>query len=154
MGQETLVELLADIRRVREQTLAELTHVTEDEFAYRTTMQRWDDVRRVLLRFGDHMREHANQVLGAREGVGRGQTMPQRMLAEGELAWGKLLGTTLGLTDEDIRKKPSDGGWSVQEVLVHVLQVEQLYLDTIREARIAASSCQKASVATRPQDNR
>ncbi len=137
MGQEKLEELLADIRRVREQMLAELVDVPEDEFAYRTTMQRWDDVRRVLLRFGDHMREHADQVLGTRASIERGQTMPQRMLAEAELAWGKLLGGTLGLTDEDIRKKPRDGGWSIQEVLFHVLQVEQRYLDAIREAREA-----------------
>jgi len=140
MSREKLDQLLSDIRAVREQALIELVDMAEEEFACRTTMERWDDARRVLLRFGDHMREHANQILGARASVGRGHTMPQRMLAEAELAWGKLLGATIGLTDDDISKTPPDGGWSVQEVLEHVHRVEQLYLDTIREARRAGRS--------------
>jgi uncharacterized damage-inducible protein DinB len=51
------------------------------------------------------------------------------------LAWGKLLGATVGLTDEDITLKPPDGGWSVMEVLEHILKVERLYLGAIRDAR-------------------
>ena len=135
VDREKLDQLLAEIRASRDATLAALVDMTEEEFAFPTTMERWDDARRVLLRFGDHMREHANQVVGARDAVGRGWTMPQRMLAEAELAWGKLLGATVGLTDEDIALKPPDGGWSVLEVLEHVLKVERLYLATIREAR-------------------
>ena len=127
--------MLAQIRRLREQTLAELTALTEADFATPTDMERWTDVRRVLLRFGDHMREHANQVEGARTATGRGPTMPQRMLAEAELAWGKLLGATTGLTDEDLPLPPPDGSWSVKQVLEHVIQTEGAYLDAIRRAR-------------------
>lgn len=138
MDRTRLDGLLADIRSAREQTLAELTEMAEGEFACPTPMQRWDDARRVLLRFGDHMREHANQVTGARAAVGWAPTMPQRMLAEAELAWGKLLGATIGLTDDAAAAVPPDGGWSVEQVLEHVLKVEGLYLDAIRQARQAA----------------
>jgi hypothetical protein len=138
MERTRLDGLLAGIRSAREQTLAELTEMTEEEFAHPTPMQRWDDARRVLLRFGDHMREHANQVVGARAAIGQAPTMPQRMLAEAELAWGKLLGATIGLTDEAAATAPPDGGWSVEQVLEHMLKVEGLYLDAIRQARQAA----------------
>jgi hypothetical protein len=127
--------LLGDIREARERTLSELADMAEQEFERPTSMERWDDARRVLLRFGDHMREHANQAVAARANTGHGPTMPQRMLMEAELAWGKLLGATVGLDDDAIRKTPPDGGWSVEQVLEHVLRVERLYLDAIAEAR-------------------
>lgn len=137
MERQELDAMLADLRRIREQVLAELNDVTEDDFGLATDMQRWTDVRRVLLRFGDHVREHANQVEGARASIGRPPTMPQRMLAEAELAWGKLLAATVGLTDQDLVAVPPDGGWSVKQVLAHVIESEQRYLDAVRFARRA-----------------
>ncbi len=135
MSRERLDGLCAQIRALREQTLAELVDLTEAEFAYPTDMQRWDDVRRVLLRLGDHMREHANQIEGTRVAIGRAPTMPQRMLAEAEVTWGKLLAAAVGLTDDDLDVKPPDGGWSVAEVLHHLIGTEERYLKAIRDAR-------------------
>ncbi|HEY66589.1 MAG TPA: DinB family protein [Caldilineae bacterium] len=137
MSRDQLDALLAEIRALRDQTLSELTSMTEEEFAYRTEMPRWDDVRRVLLRFGDHMREHATQVAGTRDAIGRGPTMPQRILAEAEVAWGRMLAAIVGLTDEDLDKAPPDGGWSIRQVLEHVRDTEKAYLDAIRRAREA-----------------
>jgi uncharacterized damage-inducible protein DinB len=77
--------------------------------------------------------------------------MPQRILAEAELAWGKLLGATVGLTDEDMALKPPEGGWSVLEVLEHVLKVERLYLATIREAR-ERGRCEEVGARRHPPD--
>lgn len=135
MSRAALDDLLAQIRSERERTLEALTGMAEDEFSLPTDMQRWTDVRRVLLRFGDHMREHANQIAGVRAGIGSDYTTPQRMLAEGEMAWGKLLGTVVGLSDEELRAKPPDGGWSVQEVLEHILVSERNYRNAIMRAR-------------------
>lgn len=135
MSNENLQAFLGEIRSVREQALAELIDLTEDDFATPTDMVRWDDVRRILLRFGDHMREHANQLEAARYAIDRGPTMPQRMLAESEVAWGKLLAATVGLDDEDMDAQPSDGSWTVRQVLSHMLEGEQGYLDAIRRTR-------------------
>lgn len=132
MRNQELLTFLGEIRAVREQTLSELVNLTEEDFATPTDMVRWDDVRRVLLRFGDHMREHSNQLEGARYAIDRGPTMPQRMLAEGEVAWGKLLAATVGLDDQDMDALPNDGSWTVRQVLQHILESEQGYLDTIR----------------------
>ena len=91
MDRDKLDGMLAEIRQIREETLLELADMTEEEFPLPTDMERWTDARRVLLRFGDHMREHATQLRGARVDIDRSPTMPQRMLAEAELAWVRFL---------------------------------------------------------------
>ena len=133
MQRSKLDEHLDQIRIVREQVLSKLVDLTEDDFATPTDMTRWDDVRRVLLRFGDHMREHSNQIEGARASIGREKSMPQRMLAESEIAWGRLLAATVGLVDEDLNAQPPDGAWSIQQTLNHILATEKQYLTVIEE---------------------
>jgi hypothetical protein len=137
MSRAQVDTLLAQIRQKREQTLAECAGLTEADFALPTGMPRWDDLRRVLLRFGDHMREHASQAGAARAASGHAPTPPERMLAEAELAWGMLLGVTVGLSDEDAAAPPTDGGWSVVQVLEHVLKTEETYLNAVRAAKAA-----------------
>ncbi len=137
MSRAQLDSLLIQIRQLREQTLAECADVTEADFALPTGMPRWDDLRRVLLRFCDHMREHASQAQGARAATGRAPTPPERMMAEAELAWGMLLGATVGLSDEEAAARPADGGWSVTQVLEHVLKTEGTYLNAVRTAKAA-----------------
>jgi hypothetical protein len=135
MARTELDTLLAQVRRMREQTLAECAGLTEADFTLPTGMPRWDDLRRVLLRFADHMREHASQAQAARVAAGHAPTPPERMLAEAELAWGMLLGGTVGLSDTDATTPPADGGWSVMQVLEHVLKTEETYLNAVRQAK-------------------
>jgi len=137
MSHSQLDSLLAQIRQMREQTLAECAGLTEADFALPTGMPRWDDLRRVLLRFADHMREHASQAQAARVAASHAPNPPERMLAEAELAWGMLLGVTVGLSDEDAATPPPDGGWSVVQVLEHVLKTEETYLNAVRAAKAA-----------------
>jgi hypothetical protein len=128
--------MMAEIRRFREETLAALSEIEESEFEVATQMERWSEIRRVLLRFGDHMREHANQINGARAAVKLGPTMPQRILAESEIAWGLLLASIVGLSDDDLDQKPPGGSWSVREILAHIAQTERRYLQAIQDARL------------------
>lgn len=129
--------LLAQIRTVREDTLVTLNDVAEAEFSTPTDLKRWDDLRRVLLRFGEHMREHSNQLEDSRQKVGTEPTMPQRMLAEAERAWGQLLAATVGLSDDSAKQQPDDGGWAAMRVLEHILETEQTYLAAAKRARAA-----------------
>ncbi len=137
MQREKIDALLTQIRATRAETLRTLQDVTEAEFALRTDLQRWDDLRRVLLRFADHMREHSNQLEDARQKTGTGPTMPQRMLAEAERAWGQLLAATVGLDDETANRQPDDGGWSALQVLEHIAEVEQNVLLAAAERVLA-----------------
>lgn len=135
-----LTTLLAEIRQAREETLTTLTDLTEADFDRPTTSARWDNLRRVLLRFGEHMREHSSQLEGIRAAIGRSPNPPERMLAEAELVWGKLLATTVNLTDEDLDTKPADGGWTVREALAHIVTVEKAYLELAKGALATTES--------------
>ena len=135
MSRKQLDGMLATLRQSRERTLAELETLSEDEFGLATGMERWTEVRRVLLRFGDHMREHATQISGTRADIDRLPTMAQRILAESEVAWGVLLAATVGLSDADLTTFPGDGGWTIAQTLEHIIQSENAYLETIRKAR-------------------
>lgn len=131
-------DLIAKIRAAREETLASLTGVNEADFSVSTSMERWTDVRRVLLRFGEHMREHANQIEHTRDLIGATPTMPQRMLQEAERAYGQLLASLLDLSDDQLNQVPLDGGWSIRQVLEHALHGEKNYRAVIEAAFQAA----------------
>jgi hypothetical protein len=130
MSRVHLDQILAEIRAKREQMLAVLNDVTEDEFSIPTGIERWTEVRRLLLRFGDHMREHVSQIEGIRTKIGRPPTMAQRILAESERAWGMVLASTVGLTDEDLDVKPPEG-WTLRETIAHLAWAERFYFDAV-----------------------
>jgi len=142
-----IAALLAEIRQAREETLTELADVTEADFDVPTPLARWDSLRRILLRVGEHMREHASQMEGIRAGIGRAPTPPERMLAEAELVWGKLLAATVNLTDDDLDTTPADGGWTVREALQHMATVEKSYLEGAR-AGLADDAKRKTDPST------
>ena len=135
MSRDQVNSLLAEIRQVREESLILCADLTEADFHQPTEMHRWDDVRRVLLRFGEHMREHASQIEGIRADLDRSPTPPQRMLAEAELVWGKLLAATVNLSDEDLDAVPASGGWTLRQALEHLAQGERNYQAAIRRAK-------------------
>lgn len=136
MSTQELTKMMTEIRHLREKTLAALSEMEETEFGIATQMERWTEIRRVLLRFGDHMREHTNQVNGVRAAIRRELTMPQRILAESEIAWGLLLAAMMGLSDGDLDQKPPDGSWSIRETLDHIANTERRYLQAIQDARL------------------
>ena len=137
MSTEELTKMMTEIRCFREETLVALSEMEESEFEIDTQMERWTEIRRVLLRFGNHMREHTNQINGARVAIKREPTMPQRILAESEIAWGLLLASMVGLSDGDLDQKLPDGSWSIRETLAHIAKTERRYLQAIQNARLA-----------------
>jgi hypothetical protein len=136
MERDELNRLLAEIQAQREQALAELHDVTEEEFGLSTTTQpwRWDTLLRVLVQMGNHMREHAMHVRGAREALDRLPTQPQRILAEAETSFGYLRAALVGLTEADLDREFVEG-WTIRRILAHVQDSERRYLEAIRIAR-------------------
>ena len=131
------------LQEIQQEILAELEGLQQPELKYATDNWRWNTLRRVLLRFGDHLQEHTTQLIAAREDIGARQTMPQRMLAQAQLAYGRLLGALVGLTDDDLDKAPQPGEWSPREVLEHIVQTQCAYLGMIRRARDSAQPVEK-----------
>ncbi len=145
MNREQLDALLAEIRTARLASLEYLTQVPESDFPLPTDLPRWDEVRRVLLRLGEHMQEHVNQIEGARSDLGRHRTMPQRMLTEAELAYGKLLAATVGLEDTDLDAVPGPAQWSMRTVLEHILSAERNFLRAVQAAHAARDQAVQSS---------
>lgn len=127
--------LLASIRTTREEVLRELADLSEEEFKGPTATERRAQVQKLLLRFGDHMREHANQIMSTRFALQGTPKSTALALREAELAWGALLGALVNLSDEDLRRRPPDGNWSIEEILQHILASERRSLEAIRAAR-------------------
>ena len=133
MARTELNAKLEQIRAVRREVLDLLQDAPDADAALATPELRlWRNLGIVLLRFGDHMREHGNQIAGARQATGAGLSDVQRKLAEAEKAWGDLLGAVVGLTDADLDRAPDEGAWTVRETLDHILAAEENYLAGVR----------------------
>jgi hypothetical protein len=139
MSEPTAKDYLMQMDTIQKQVMAELTTLERDELKYATCNARWNTVRRVLLRFGDHLREHTTQIVAARDAAGAIQTMPQRMLARAQEAYGVFLGAMVGLRDEQLDQVPEPGEWTARQVLEHMLATQMFYLEIIREARKQAT---------------
>jgi hypothetical protein len=127
-------KLLEEIAAARAETIAALTALEGEALRFKTSQWRWNTVRRVLLRFGDHLREHTTQLVAAREAIGAAHSMPQRMLARAQEAYGEFLGAVVGLEDEDLDKSPAAGEWAIRQALEHLLESEKGYLVYIQNA--------------------
>jgi len=126
-----------EMAEIQEEILSELAYMPREEFMYATDHWRWTTIRRVLLRFGDHVREHTTQLVEAREATGSSQTMTQRILAQAQQAYGYWLGAMIGLRDDQLDAVPEEGEWSSREVLEHMIVSQRSYLNMIRRARQA-----------------
>jgi hypothetical protein len=127
--------VLAQLRLEREQTLAALAGISREELRHATGHERWSSARRVMLRFGDHLREHALQLRLIRERTGIAPTEPQAMLAMAEQAWGDVLASCIGLTDDDLDKTPAPGQWSLRQTFDHMISSERNYRELVVKAQ-------------------
>lgn len=133
MARTELTARLDEIRTLRNEVRALLEDIPDTDTDMETPgLRSWRNLGVVLLRFGDHMREHANQIAGARQELGSMPSDVQRKLAEAERAWGQLLGTLVGLDDEDLDRRPASGAWTIRETLDHILASETHYLEAVR----------------------
>ena len=126
--------ILAEIAQNQAKVMEEMAALSKEDLRYKTTQWRWNTTRRIMLRFGDHVREHTTQLIAAREDIDAAQTMPQRMLARAQEAYGYFLGAMVGLSDEDLDIVPAEGEWTIRQVLEHIRRGQPNYLKRIQDA--------------------
>ena len=143
MTEKGVRDYLDQMEAVQSQVVDELGDLDRSELRYAADNWRWNTLRRIMLRFGDHLREHTTQLAAAREATGATQTMPQRMLARAQEAYGVFLGAMVGLRDEDLDKAPEPGEWSPREALEHMIATQRQYLGLVRRARKTAEPVEK-----------
>ncbi len=134
MSTQQIDGLLAELRKQRETTLAAVVNVSREDLRYATGNARWSSARRTVLRLADHWREHILQLQLIRQRTGTAPTEPQMMLALAEQAWGDVLASVVGLSDEDLDSVPAPGQWSVRQVLQHMIKGEVDYRNLIEKA--------------------
>ncbi|MBI4340172.1 MAG: hypothetical protein HY680_09510, partial [Chloroflexi bacterium] len=92
--------------------------------------------------------DHLQHVLKERRKIGAPRTEVGRVLAEMEAARAELIGSLIGLTDEDLRTDISEGRelgnlqpragqepeYTIKRLIEHVVDMEEMRLGHIRQA--------------------
>jgi hypothetical protein len=79
----------------------------------------------------DHEKIHTGQILEGRYEARITATQMQRLLAEWLEERARLIGSLIGLTDEQFNRETAPGQWTYRVVAKHVLALEQDSLKTI-----------------------
>ncbi len=88
----------------------------------------------------DHEKIHTGQILEARYESRITASPMQRLLAEWLEARARLIGSLIGLTDEQFNTETAPGQWTYRVVAKHVLTLEQDSLKTIAADQAARTS--------------
>ena len=128
-------EYMRRLDSIRGQIRDALGDLTPEELTYATESAKFYTVRRMLLLLTTHVEEHTTQLDAAREAIGAGPTMPQRILGRTEEAAGEFLAAMMGLDDAQLNVTPEPGEWSAREVIEHVISVQEGVLKQILAAR-------------------
>jgi hypothetical protein len=93
----------------------------------------------------DHEKIHAGQIVEGRHDARITPSPMQRLVAEWLAERARLIGSLVGLTDEQFNSETAPGQWTYRVVAKHVLALEQDSLKTIardRATRPATGSAQ------------
>ena len=101
------------------------------------------DVWTLLTNDIDHEKIHTGQILEARYEARITASRMQRLLAEWLEERTRLIGSLIGLTDEQFNSETAPGQWTYRVVAEHVLALEQHSLKTI-----AADQATRTSTTT------
>ena len=85
----------------------------------------------------DHEKIHTGQILEARYESQITASRMQRLLAEWLEARARLVGSLMGLTDEQFNRETAPGQWTYRVVAKHVLSLEQDSLKSIEADQAA-----------------
>jgi hypothetical protein len=89
----------------------------------------------------DHEKIHAGQILEGRYEARATQGRMARVASEWLDERSRLVGSLVGLSDEQFDSPTAEGAWTYRQVVEHVLEEEQDSLRSIREAIEQAESC-------------
>jgi hypothetical protein len=130
------------VRELLEQTMATidtLLALPEDELTMPSShgCAQGKDLWTLLTNDIDHEKIHAGQVLEGRYEARITQTPTQRLIAEWLEERARLIGSLVGLTDEQFNSESAPGQWTYRVIAKHVLTLEQDSLQTLAKDRAA-----------------
>jgi hypothetical protein len=92
----------------------------------------------------DHEKIHTGQILEGRYEAGITAAPMERLAAEWLVERARLIGSLIGLTDEEFNRETKPGEWTYRVVAKHVLALEQHTLATIASDRTKRTSDRSA----------
>jgi hypothetical protein len=98
------------------------------------------DVWTLIANDIDHEKIHTGQILEARHDSQSTASPMQRLVAEWLAERARLVGSLIGLTDEQFNSETAPGQWTYRVVAKHVLTLEQDSLKTIAADRAARTN--------------
>ena len=128
---ETILELTRSMQETLD-TLAALADTELDEPCGHVCAQ-GKDVWTLITNDIDHEKIHVGQILEGRYEARITQRHMHRLIAEWLAERARLIGSLVGLTDEQFNQETAPGAWTYRAVAKHTLAVEQDSLKTLRE---------------------
>src|SRR6266851_3638045 len=98
------------------------------------------DVWTLIANDIDHEKIHTGQILEARYESRTTASPMQRLVAEWLAERARLIGSLIGLTDEQFNSETAPNQWTYRVVAKHVLTLEQDSLNTIASDRAARTN--------------
>ena len=98
------------------------------------------DVWTLIVNDIDHEKIHTGQILEARHNSQITASPMQRLVAEWLAERARLVGSLVGLTDEQFNSETAPNEWTYRVVAKHVLTLEQDSLNTITADRAARTN--------------
>jgi hypothetical protein len=95
------------------------------------------DVWTLITNDIDHEKIHTGQILEGRYEAGITASPMERLAAEWLVERARLIGSLIGLTDEQFNRETKAGEWTYRVVAKHVLTLEQHSLSTIASDKAA-----------------
>lgn len=89
-------------------------------------------MRSMMRIMHDHEMSHVVQVQKTRLALGAHQTEAQMILAQTIQARAALAAAIVGMSDEEIDRKPTPDQWSVSEIVEHVLRYDPVLIERFK----------------------
>jgi len=126
-------EAIRELTRQTMATIETLLEVPDRELTMASShvCAQGKDVWTLLTNDIDHEKIHTGQILEARYEARITASRTQRLLAEWLEERARLIGSLIGLTDEQFNRETAPGQWTYRVVAEHVLALEQHSLKTI-----------------------
>lgn len=124
------VELATQLLTQRTGTVAALTNLRSEDLNQKNQDGR--TMRSVVRVMHDHEMSHLVHVQKTRQALGALPTEAQMILAQALQARAALAAALVGLSDDDLERKPEDGQWSIREIVEHLIRYDPILVERVR----------------------
>ncbi len=139
-----MLEQQREAMALLEEIETRLAGLSEKQLASPATWQGLNRHARFLMhRLTAHVSDHGLQLRKGRQAMGVPMSEAQGILAQFAIAQMAMLAENFGLSEEEYVKAPTEGEWSAEQVIAHVIEVERRTLQQIEDAVAAAEAAEQ-----------